>query len=230
MTFKTPRPLAIFDIDGTLIDSRHMITQSMQTAFTACGYDRPDYDKVRSIVGLSLDVAIERIAPKGLGSSELGALVESYKTAFVHLYETQKVEEPLYAGAVDMLQSLKDEGWLVGVATGKSRRGLDRVIKTHNFEPVFDCHFCADDGPGKPEPYMVTTNLMALDVAPAHALIIGDTSFDMLMGKRAGVRAVGVDWGFHTKDEIQAGGADVIISSMIELRDYLRHFAHMQAA
>lgn len=223
-------PLAIFDIDGTLIDSRKMITLAMQDAFRAEGYAVPDYNIVRSIVGLSLEVAIGCIAPDGLGPQAVGALVAQYKKAFVHLRDVRKVSEPLYSGGRELLLRLKQAGWKMGVATGKSRRGLDAMITSHDFGHIFDCHFCADDGPGKPDPFMVEANLRALNISPRHAVIIGDTHFDMTMGKRAGVHALGVNWGFHTEAEIRSGGADKIVASMTELDAYLRQFAQRQAA
>ena len=217
-------PLAIFDIDGTLVDSRYMIQEAMVRAFKAQGLPAPSYDTTRSIVGLSLKTAIDRIAPRDLDSEALDALVEGYKNAFIAMRQAGEEHEPLYDDAAKLLETLNKDGWTLGVATGKSRRGLDAVINREGWSDVFACSFCADDGPGKPHPHMVLENLRAANVPASHAVIIGDTHFDMAMGKSAGVHAIGVDWGFHTASEIQTGGADVMISTMAELYAALGQF------
>ncbi len=223
-------PLAIFDIDGTLVDSRYMIQAAMERAFHAEGLIPPAYDQTRKIVGLSLETAIDRLAPRDLKSSRLTQLVEAYKNSFIAMRQAGEESEPLYDGASDLLATLKSGGWQLGVATGKSRRGLDAVMKRERWFDVFDCSFCADDGPGKPHPHMVNANLNALSVNPQNAAIIGDTHFDMSMGKAAGVHAIGVDWGFHSFDEVKAGGADIMVSTMTELSGALNNFAKARAA
>ncbi len=217
-------PLAIFDIDGTLVDSRYMIQAAMERAFTARDLTPPVYEQTRQIVGLSLGVAIDRLAPRDLGPDALAELTEGYKNAFIAMRQAGEESEPLYDGATDLLTSLKSEGWHMGIATGKSRRGLDAVMSREGWFDIFDCSFCADDGPGKPHPHMVNENLRALTADPQNAVIIGDTHFDMSMGKAAGVHAIGVDWGFHNFAEVKAGGADVMVSTMGELSAALTQF------
>lgn len=216
--------LAIFDIDGTLVDSRAVITAAMKEAFTAQGYAPPDYEQTRTIVGLSLLEAIDKIAPRDADHEMVKALAESYKNAFVQFRHDGAEHEPIYPGGRELLTNLKSEGWKIGVATGKSRRGLDALIEKHGFGDIFDAHYCADDGAGKPDPFMVEANLSALDVRPERAVMIGDTSFDMLMAVRAGVAAYGVSWGFHTEDEIKAGGASLVAHDMNELDHALVSF------
>lgn len=219
------RPLAIFDIDGTLVDSRAIISGAMRDAFTAHGLTPPTYEQTRRIVGLSLLEAVDRLAPRDMAHEDLLVLVERYKEAFVAARRSGDDHEPLYDGALEVLSGLKNAGWNIGVATGKSRRGLDAVIEKHNFAPFFDAHYCADDGPGKPHPFMVQANLNALDVRPEHAVMIGDTSFDMIMAQAADVATIGVDWGFHTADEVRASGADHLVSTMDNLVQTLSDFA-----
>jgi phosphoglycolate phosphatase len=223
-------PLAIFDIDGTLVDSRFVISSTMAEAFEAKGLAPPAYEQTRKIVGLSLMEAIDRLAPDGLSHEDLLALTEAYKNAFIARRQSGTLHEPLYSGAVEVLDALKSAGWDIGAATGKSRRGLDAIIMTHGFDRYFDCHFCADDGPGKPHPFMVEANLKARAFAPRDAVMIGDTSFDMLMAKAAGAAAFGVDWGFHTPAEISAGGADSLYSDMAGLQAGLLEFGQRRAA
>lgn len=221
--------LAIFDIDGTLVDSRAVITECMQEAFTEHGLSKPSYDVVRSIVGLSLETAIDRIAPRDIDHDSLMILVERYKTAFIRRREANLLHEPLYEGALELLETLSKTGWKIGVATGKSRRGLDAIIKTHGFNQYFDCHFCADDGPGKPHPSMIYANLNACGLLPQDAVMIGDTSFDMIMSKDAAVEAIGVTWGFHTAEEIAVSGADHLVDTMDELEAVLHQFSRLHA-
>ena len=223
-------PLVIFDIDGTLVDSRNVISECMAAAFTRQGLTPPSYNETRMIVGLSLLEAVDRLAPKDLPHEDLLSLVEAYKNEFISRRQSGRLHEPLYDGALELLIGLKNSNWEIGAATGKSRRGLDAIIQTHGFDKFFDCHFCADDGPGKPHPHMVQANLDALGRTANGAVMIGDTSFDMLMAKAAGVAAFGVDWGFHTQDEINSGGADRLFSTMDELSEGLQNFAQRLAA
>lgn len=229
MAHSLAAPLAIFDIDGTLVDSRAVIKDCMQEAFVSQGLPAPDYDIIRSIVGLSLQTAIDKIAPRHIDHAQLLSLVEAYKSAFVQRRTENTLEEPLYEGAEALLETLKSGGWKIGVATGKSRRGLDAIIETHRFDRFFDCHFCADDGPGKPHPSMISANLNACGAVPRDAIMIGDTSFDMIMAKSAHVEAVGVTWGFHTSEEIALGGADHLVETMTDLERVLVQFARLHA-
>ena len=215
----------IFDIDGTLVDSRKVISDCMAAAFAGQGLRPPSYDETRKIVGLSLLEAVDRLAPPNLSHENLLKLVEAYKNEFISRRQAGELHEPLYDGVKELLTDLKNANWNIGVATGKSRRGLDAIIKTHGFSDYFDCHFCADDGPGKPHPHMIQANLDALGRTAGSSVMIGDTSFDMIMAKAAGVSAYGVDWGFHTVTEINSGGADLLFSSMDDLGRGLESFA-----
>lgn len=223
-------PLAIFDIDGTLVDSRYMIQAAMERAFIAHNLIAPKYDQTRTIVGLSLKTAIDRLAPRDISASDLDDLVEGYKTAFMEMRQAGEEHEPLYTGASDLLVNLANSGWTLGIATGKSRRGLDAVMTREDWHDIFACSYCADDGPGKPHPHMVLENLRHTGRTAANAVIIGDTHFDMSMGKAAGVHAIGVDWGFHTASEIVSGGADVMVSTMGELSAALGQFKQKRVA
>lgn len=221
---------AIFDVDGTLVDSRKIIHDAMQRAFAVHDLDPPSYDQTRRIVGLTLSVAIDRLAPRHVGAKGIEAMTQSYKDEFVKLRQHSADLEPLYAGAQDLLERLKAQGWALGIATGKSRRGLDMLMKKCDWGSLFDAHFCSDDGPGKPDPHMVNANLMKLGMQPSQAVVIGDTSFDMIMSKSAGVHAIGVNWGFHTEPEILGGGADEIASTMDGLGAALDNFARLVEA
>jgi phosphoglycolate phosphatase len=218
----SPTPLAVFDVDGTLVDSRASIAAAMGQAFSALNLPAPTYDDTRRIVGLSLEPAIKVLAPD-LPPSRYRALTEAYKDAFI-ANRKAGLTEPLYDGALDLLRALREGGWALGVATGKARRGVDYFLETHGLSGWFDCAFCADDGPGKPDPHMLLLNMRHTGIDAARTVMIGDTSFDMIMARKAEAYAQGVSWGFHTAAEIQEGGAHHIATDFAVLEAELRGF------
>lgn len=215
--------LAVFDVDGTLVDSRRSIAEAMSAAFRALGLAAPGYDETRRIVGLSLEPAIAVLAPD-LERSRYPLLAQAYKDAFVANRDAGLVE-PLYDGARELVMQLRAEGWKLGVATGKARRGVEAFMERHGFDGVFDAAFCADDGPGKPDPHMLNLVIETVGATPADAVMIGDTSFDMAMARAADCYAQGVSWGFHTIEEIQSGGAHHIAEDFAVLRGELARWA-----
>jgi phosphoglycolate phosphatase len=215
------RRLAVFDVDGTLVDSRTLIQQAMAAAFEHIGLAAPDYDSTRQIVGLNLQEALDALAP-GLDQSGRQSLVKAYGEAFVAAHEESG--EPLYPGAAELLERLRGDGWLIAMATGKSRRGVERVIRTHNWADLFDSTHCADDGPGKPHPAMLVECMKVLATPPSMTVMIGDTAHDMRMARAAGVRAQGVAWGFHTAEEVADGGADHVALTFDDLGAELDRF------
>jgi phosphoglycolate phosphatase len=216
------RKLAVFDVDGTLVDSRRSIGEAMRLAFEALNLKAPTYDATRRIVGLSLEPAIAVLAP-GLPKERYPQLAEAYKDAFV-ANRAAGFTEPLYDGALETLHALKADGWLLGVATGKARRGVEHFLETHDLRGVFDCAFCADDGPGKPDPHMLRLNMSAAGAVCADTIMIGDTSFDMTMARAADAYAQGVSWGFHTVEEVEAAGAHHVAHDFRALSAELERF------
>ncbi len=202
--------LAVFDVDGTLVDSRQVITEAMNRAFKRAGLGEIGYDRTRTIVGLELTEAVLRLAPADYPAERIPELATFYKQAFVEMRSEDGFNEPLYDGARETVERLHDEGWLLGVATGKARRGLDIVFEHHDLHKYFTTLQTVDHGPGKPHPRMVLDAMSETGVEAEATVMIGDTSFDMAMGRAAGVTALGVSWGFHTVDEIEEGGAHTI--------------------
>ena len=216
--------LAVFDVDGTLVDSREVILRAAQEAAAEVGLPIPAYDQVRQIVGLSLADALRMLAPE-LTGTELTDFVTAYQNAFLRMHATPGFHEPLYAGAEDTLKRLKREGWTVAMATGKSRRGGQRWMAREGWADIFTSTHCADDGPGKPDPAMVLAAMKIAGATPAQTVMIGDTSHDMLMAVNASVRPQGVAWGFHTADEVLAAGALHVATNVPELDEELDRFA-----
>jgi phosphoglycolate phosphatase len=200
--------LAIFDLDGTLVDSRAVISWAMDQAFKALDLSPPGYERTRQIVGLSLDEACALLAGGDLAPQRLPQLVEAYKEAFIENRRTRAIAEPLYAGAEETVLRLSDEGWLLSIATGKARRGVDAFFEHHpTLKAAFISAHCADDGPGKPNPAMVQAALDFAGVPASRSLMIGDSTHDINMAHAAGVHAVGVSWGFHEPEELRAARA-----------------------
>jgi phosphoglycolate phosphatase len=212
--------LAVFDCDGTMVDGQASICAAMEAAFAAAGHSAPDRGRVRRIVGLSLPQAIRRLAP-GMNDTALAAAVDAYKHAFRAARADGSLQQPLFAGIADLVARLGDAGWQLGVATGMSQRGLVHCLASHGLSH----HFCtlqtADFHPSKPHPAMLEAALAEALAEPHQAVMIGDTAFDMAMAASAGVRAVGVDWGYHERAELLAAGAEWVAASPAELGDYL---------
>lgn len=217
--------LAIWDIDGTLVDSRQVIARAMDRAFKRAGLGGIDYERTRTIVGLELTEAVLRLAPVDYPAERVPQLASFYKQAFVEMRTEPGFSEPLYEGARETLERLRDEDWLLGVATGKPRRGLDTVFEHHDLHRYFDTLQTVDHGVGKPNPRMVLDAIAETGADASRAVMIGDTSFDMAMGRNANVHTLGVSWGFHTPEEITEGGAHELHHDFETLGQALDAFA-----
>jgi phosphoglycolate phosphatase len=198
--------LAIFDCDGTLVDSQHSIVAAMQGAFDAVSLACPSRAQCLSIVGLSLPEAMARLVPEAEPAFH-AEIADHYKAAFHRLRATGQLHEPMYEGIAELLDALDADGWLLAVATGKSDRGLGLVLEHHGLSRRFVSLQTADRHPSKPHPSMIEAALAQAGADRAQAVMIGDTSFDMMMARAAGVRALGVGWGYHCPDELRAAGA-----------------------
>ena len=216
--------LAVFDVDGTLVDSRQVISEAMNRAFLRAGLSAIGYERTRTIVGLELTEAVLRLAPVDYPAERIPELASFYKQAFVEMRSEAGFNEPLYDGARDTVERLADEGWLLGVATGKARRGLDIVFEHHGLHRFFQTFQTVDGGVGKPHPRMVLDAMAETGARPEQTVMIGDTSFDMAMGRAARVTALGVSWGFHTPDEISSGGAHHLFDDFAALGAALDRF------
>ena len=192
----------------------------MEQAFVAAGFAAPDRNETRRLVGLSLPVAIAQLAPDANEAVQTG-LVENYKTMFRARRTAGTLDEPLYDGIPELLTGLHDAGWLLAVATGKSTRGLNACLETHGINHLFTSLQTADGHPSKPHPAMLEAALLEAGVPAENAVMIGDTSFDMTMAANAGVRAIGVEWGYHTPDELRDAGAANVARDMAHLEALL---------
>lgn len=210
--------LAVFDCDGTLVDSQASIIACVNAAWAAEGLAPPPAESVRRGVGLRLDEAIARLAPD-LPLATQGRLTDGYRHAFLDLRDEAAVEEPLYAGISDLLDQLEAAGWLLGIATGKGQPGLKKTLISHGLADRFVTLQTADVAAGKPSPDMLHRASAESGVGLDRVIMIGDTTYDILMARNAGVVAVGVAWGYHPTDELHAAGADAIVDTAAEIFD-----------
>lgn len=208
--------LAVFDCDGTLVDSQAVICTAIEHGFTACGIAAPTSDASRSIIGLSVVQAMEVLHPSGT-LDEHERLAEAYKSSFFALRQQGLAHEPLYDGIYEAIEGLEARGWLLGVATGKSDRGLGHVLEKHGLHPRFLTLQTSDRHPSKPHPSMLWQAMADAGAAAGTTVMIGDTSYDMEMAKAAGVWAVGVTWGYHSADQLRDAGADVVATHADQL-------------
>ena len=210
--------LVVFDVDGTLIDSQAHILASMERAFASVGRVPPSRDATLGIVGLSLPVAMARLVRDD--TEVVQPLVDAYKRAFADLRikGDEAVLSPLYPGARACLEALSADPWtLLGVATGKSRRGLEHLFELHDLARLFQTVQVADDHPSKPHPSMLFACADETGVSPTRSVMVGDTTYDMQMGRAAGFGTVGVTWGYHHEAVLREFGAADIIDDFAAL-------------
>ncbi len=212
--------LAVFDCDGTLVDGQGSICTAMEAAFAHAGLPAPDRHSIRRIVGLSLPHAVSRLIPQAHDRTVAG-VVDAYKSAYRAARASGDLAEPLFDGIVPLLDALRAAGWLLGVATGKSSRGLTHCLATHGLSDHFVTLQTADDHPSKPHPEMLEAALSQACATTAQAVMIGDTAYDMQLAANANVRAIGVNWGYHEPHELCAAGAEWVAASPRELGEYL---------
>ena len=201
--------LAIFDCDGTLVNSQANICMAMDDAFATARLDPPGRAATLRVVGLSLIEAMRLLLPDADDALH-AEMAEHYKQAFWKLRGNGLVDEPLYDGIAEVIETLTADGWLLGVATGKSDRGLALCLEAHDLTERFVTLQTADRHPSKPHPSMIEQAMADAGAVPDTSVMIGDTSFDMLMARAAGVRALGVAWGYHSVSELTAAGAHAV--------------------
>jgi phosphoglycolate phosphatase len=211
--------LAIFDVDGTLVDSQAIIVASLSSAFAAEGLEPPSRTEILSTVGLSLINAMVQLAP-ALAAHQHERMAEAYRQVRSDFRESGAHPENLYDGAQGALEALSTrQDILLGIATGKSKYGIDYLIDKHGWSGWFATIQTADDHPSKPHPSMVIQALAETGCEPREAIVIGDTSYDMEMARAAGAGAVGVTWGNHSEAVLRRAGAQIIVKDFKNLSD-----------
>lgn len=208
--------LLIFDWDGTLMDSAGVIADSIQRACEDIGQPAPSDRASRQIIGLGLIQALQTLLPD-LPADDYPRLVERYR----HHYLSRDDQIPLFDGVADGIRELHECGFQLAVATGKSRLGLSRALDASGLGPWFAATRCADQTHSKPHPAMVLELLDELDAESAHALVIGDTSHDLLMASNAGVASLGVTYGAHEAGDLHPHAPLALMNSFAEVHAWL---------
>ena len=207
--------LIVFDCDGTLVDSQQLIVEAARQTLIAHALEPREAAAVRAVIGLSLDLALAQLVPDA-DERMLISLVATYRATW-RLLRAQGVLEPLFPRAREVLGALDRSGHLLGVATGKSRAGLIEVLDHHGLTALFVSLQTADRHPSKPHPSMLEEAMRETGSAPAETLMVGDTSFDMAMARAAGARAIGVGWGYHPPELLEAAGAERVLHDFDQL-------------
>lgn len=228
---KTQPKLVIFDMDGTLVDGAGAVIPAMQHAFKAANLPKPEASQIRDMIGLSVPMGIRHILSNfndipQASDSDVEKIGQDYKDYFYQSRITGRHEIPLYDGALKALAQLhaKDE-ILLSIATGASRRGVNAFLDKHNLRDTFFCSWCATECASKPHPEMILNAMNDTGVEAAQTIMVGDTSFDMQMGKAANVYTIGVNWGYHDRQTMLSAGANVIVDDFESLIGHI--FEHL---
>ncbi|MCJ8520601.1 phosphoglycolate phosphatase [Pseudorhizobium tarimense] len=210
--------LVLFDCDGTLVDSAGLIHETMRRTFLHFDKPEPTVEDTKAIIGLTLDIAIARMLGRAHAGDEEVAMMAYYKSLFSVVRQDLDFREPLFPGIRELIDDIGPrEDLSIGAVTGKSRRGLNMILETHDFGKYFIVSRTADDCPSKPHPAMVTECCDEMGMVPGVTLVIGDAIYDMQMAKAAGAKAIGVSWGYASVDELWNAGADAVVDHPKEL-------------
>jgi phosphoglycolate phosphatase len=188
----------------------------MEAAFAAAGLATPAAEAVRRVVGLPLAESVARLNPL-LAADECERVAGLYKQAFTDMRRGSPIDEPLFPGVRELLDALEAEGVVLGVATGKGRRGLRITLEHHGLLDRFVTLQTADDAPGKPHPEMLLRAMAETGADPATTAMIGDTTYDILMALSARTAAIGVSWGYHPPQELRTAGAHAVVAAAHEV-------------
>jgi phosphoglycolate phosphatase len=224
--------LVIFDLDGTLINSEAIILAAQYETFNRCGRVHPGREAGLAVIGLTLDVALMRVA--GLDQPD-DLLTETYRQVFgamrLQAETDPALAEPLYPGVADMLERLVGRpGTVLGIATGKSRRGAEYIVERHGWTGRFATIQTADDAASKPHPEMILRAMAEAGARPERTVMVGDSIFDMEMAVAAGVTPVAVSWGFQPVAALRAAGARHVLGDCSELAAIVDRLALVEPA
>ena len=213
--------LALFDYDGTIVDSAIMIVEGAIAAFRMCGLPDPNPQKVRENIGKPLAVALDLYMPAGYDITP-EQISEAYRDWYAEQGRLGLQNEPLYTGVVDLLTELKDDEWLIGIATNKSRIGLTNGLAKHHMSNFFDITLTTDENIPKPNPAMAIKAMKDLGIQDKFCVIIGDTINDIGLGVNAGIISIGVTWGYNNRDLLLTAGATNLVDNASDLSKLMK--------
>lgn len=213
-----PYRLVVFDWDGTLTDSVAQISAAIRLAIERAGLPPRGDDAIREVIGLGMSAGIAHLYPQAPGAARL-ALARVQADADVRSHVEQAA--PLFPGVPDLLEGLARQGTLLAIATGKSRAGLERDLGAGGVAAYFAATRSADDGPGKPAPRPLLDLLHETGTQPGEAVVVGDTLYDLQMARAAGVAAIGVGWGVHSREQLHSAAPKAVVGRIAELETLL---------
>jgi phosphoglycolate phosphatase len=211
-----PLRLAIFDLDGTIIDSRNNIVRAVADTAKVCGLTLPAAEMMPRVIGLELDEALLTLFPE-VPPANIAPVRHAFGECFVRYRTESDYREPLFEGALDVFDTLSAAGFVLAIATGKARRGVDYFLDQHGLNERFVSIQTPDTAPGKPHPAMVLQAMAETGARPEGTVMIGDTTYDIAMARAAQAGAIGVSWGNHAGHELTAAGAHTLIDRMTDL-------------
>jgi phosphoglycolate phosphatase len=213
--------MIVFDCDGTIVDSQRAIVDIMQQTFALHNLKLPKHEEVLFGIGLELNVGIERLLPERHGL-DIKKLCKTYRNLAAKKRENRKFGDPLYPDAENVIRSLHADGWLLGIATGKSRVGLDYVLNSYKLSQLFVTKQTSDTAAGKPNPEMLENAMRDAGVNSGNVFMVGDTTYDICMAVNAGTHAIGVSWGYHRTEELIDAGAEIVLGNYQDLLLFFR--------
>jgi phosphoglycolate phosphatase len=213
--------LAIFDCDGTLVDSGAPIYAALKTCLEQNDIPVPPPSVSRRVIGLSLSEAMAALLPDE-SAERHHRLADEYRRAFKYLRAVGEVDEPLFDGVLELLDALEADGWLLAVATGKSDRGLQHCLERHGIHGRFVSMQTADRHPSKPHPSMVEQAIADTGASPQTSIVVGDTSFDMAMAASSGAVGLGAGWGYHDPQDLIEAGAIAVAEAPLDVLTLIR--------
>jgi phosphoglycolate phosphatase len=216
MTANTRLRLAAFDLDGTLLDSANSIVAGVMACWEACGYPLPEPDQVRRIIGLPWEESVQMLLP-GAGDAEFAQIRAYHESVARGERPKPPRDQTLFPGVLEMLDAVEEAGYLLAIITSRSGHRLAELLEAESIANRFVSLKTTDNGPGKPSPYLMLQTLEETGVDKQDAVMIGDTTFDILMACNAGTASIGVSWGVHEPDELRDAGAHQVAESVEEL-------------
>ncbi len=216
MTANTRLRLAAFDLDGTLLDSANSIVTGVMACWEACGFPLPEPDDVRRIIGLPWEESVQRLLP-GAGDAEFAEIRAYHESVARGERPKPPRNQTLFPGVLEMLDAVEEAGYLLAIITSRSGRRLSELLEAQDIAKRFVSLKTTDNGPGKPNPSLMLQTLNETGVDKQDAVMIGDTTFDILMACNAGTASIGVSWGVHEPDELRDAGAQQVAETMEEL-------------
>jgi phosphoglycolate phosphatase len=220
MTRTAPLRFVAFDLDGTLIDSASSIVAGVLACWKACGFPDPSPDSVRRIIGLPWEESVRALLP-GAGEAEFAQIKAYHEEVRQGLRLRQPRSEALFPGALDALTRLEEAECLIGLVTSRVSHRLSALLEAHGIADRFVTLKTADMGPGKPNPHLLIAAMDELGVERGSTVMIGDTTFDVLMARNAGAAAIGVSWGVHSREDLVAAGANRIAEAFDDLPSFV---------